>query len=65
VVESIFAITAALQLRQTLPSNISPEALSQSVEPDALLLQGFHQIRRSDTSSRAHVGEGFVDKIVR
>jgi hypothetical protein len=44
VIKSIFAITAALRSRETLPSNLSSEVFSQRVEPDALLLQGFHQI---------------------
>jgi hypothetical protein len=48
VIEPIFMIMA-LPLRQTFPSNLRPEAPSQSVEPDAFLLQGFHQICRRDT----------------
>jgi hypothetical protein len=48
VIESIF-VTMAWHSRQTFSSNIRFKALSQSVEPDALLLQGFHQICRSDT----------------
>jgi len=48
VIESIF-VTMAWHSRQAFPSNIGPKALSQSVEPDALLLQGFHQICRRDT----------------
>ena len=43
IIELIF-VTIAWPLRQTLLSNIRPEAFSQRVEPDALLLQGFHQI---------------------
>jgi hypothetical protein len=46
VIESIFV--TPWHLRQTFPSNIGLKALSQSVEPDAFLLQGFHQICRRD-----------------
>jgi hypothetical protein len=48
VIESIFVITTR-HSRQTFPSNVRPEAFSHSVEPDALLFQGFHQICRRDT----------------
>jgi hypothetical protein len=47
MIESIF-VTMAWHSRQTFPSNVSLKAFSQSVEPDALLLQGFHQICRRD-----------------
>jgi len=40
VIESIFVIMA-LHSRQTFPSNIRLKTLFQSVEPDALLLEGF------------------------
>jgi len=47
MIESIFVIMA-LHSRQKFPSNLRPKAFSQSVGPDALLLQGFHQIYRRD-----------------
>src|ERR1019366_6136280 len=64
MIESILILTAR-HSRQTFPSNIGPQAFSQSVEPDAILLQLFRQIARRDPLSRAHVREGFIDQSIR
>jgi hypothetical protein len=63
VIEPIFVTLRPL--RQTFTGNIGLKALSQSIEPDAFLVQGFHQICRRDAQSQAHVGEGFVDESIR
>jgi len=59
VIESIFVNHGSAFARRRSRSNIRPKALSQSVEPDALLIQGFSSVCWRDTESRAHVREGF------